>query len=201
MLRVGLTGGLATGKSLVGEYLWGFGCYWISADELGHQVLSPDGEVYPRVVHEFGSGILHADKTIDRKALARLVFDRPDRLALLSSLVHPSVIEREERITCEIKRRDPSAIVIVEAAILIETGSYKRFQKLVLAVCDEATQIRRAMKRSGDSQEEVLARIRRQMPLTEKLRYADYVIDTSGEKLDTLKQVRQLHQSLQGLGS
>ncbi len=196
MLRVGLTGGRATGKSLVGEALAGLGCYLIKADELGHNVLLPGAEAYDAVVREFGRGILDSHGLIDRKALAVEVFSKPERLALLNSLVHPPVIAREEVELAAIQARDPGAIAVVEAAILIECGSYKRFEKVILAVCDEEQQLERAVLRGGISREEARARINRQMPLAEKRKYADYIIDTSGTKEDTLRRTREVYNSL-----
>ena len=196
MLRVGLTGGLASGKSFVGRTLAEFGCHLIQADELGHQVLLPGGEAYDAVVREFGAGILDSEGLIVRKALAALVFDKPERLAVLNSLVHPPVIRHEEEMVARFRAEDPEGIAVVEAAILIETGSYRRFHKVVLAVCEERQQMERAMKRDGLERERVLARLQRQMPLAAKRKYADYVIDTSGSKEDTVRQTRALFEQL-----
>ena len=201
MLRVGLTGGLASGKSFVGHALADLGCHLIQADELGHQVLLPGAEAYDAVVNEFGEEILDQDAVIDRRKLSAVVFGNPERLAKLSSLVHPPVIAREERMLAEIVRSDPRAIVVVEAAILIETGSYKRFDRLIIAVCDQEQQVERAMKRDAYNREEVLARLSRQLPLEEKVRLADYVIDTSGTKENTLEQVRTVYNSLRSLSA
>jgi dephospho-CoA kinase len=203
MLRVGLTGGLASGKSFVGEALARLGCHLIQADELGHEVLSPQGLAYEDVIREFGTGIVNPDGTINRERLAAEVFGKPERLAALNGLVHPPVIRREEELIRAIAARDPDAIVVVEAAILIETGSYARFDKIVLAVCGREQQIERAVER-GFSRAEALARIERQMPLQEKRKYADYIIDTSATKQDTLRQVAEVYESLRlartGLG-
>ena len=196
MLRVGLTGGLASGKSFVGEALERLGCHLIQADQLGHEVLLPGGEAYEPVVREFGRGILNEDGTIDRKRLAAEVFDRPERLGLLNSLVHPPVVRREEEWIAKAESADPCGIVVVEAAILVETGSYKRFDRLIVVVCGEEQQLERAMKRDGARRDEVLARLSRQMPLKEKRMYADYVIDTSGSKEETLRQTREVYESL-----
>lgn len=195
MLRVGLTGGLASGKSFVGRALAELGCHLIQADELGHEVLAPGGEAYAAAVAEFGPGILDAEGRIDRGKLAELVFDDPPRLARLNELVHPPVIRREEALLAEIAARDPRGIAVVEAAILIETGSHRRFDRIVLAVCRPEQQIERALSR-GVSREQALARLRRQMPLEEKRKYAHYVIDTSGSREETLRQVRQVYDSL-----
>jgi dephospho-CoA kinase len=199
MLRVGLTGGLATGKSFVGSCFVSMGCHLVHADELGHQVLAPDGEAYQGVIREFGSGILDEGGAIDRRKLAAEVFSKPDRLAVLNSLVHPAVFSREERWMEEIRAADPNGVVIVEAAILIETGSYQRFSRLILTVCSEEQQIERAMRRDGLTREEILARLSRQLPLEEKRKFADYVIDTSGSKDDTLLQTREVYNSLRSM--
>ena len=199
MLRVGLTGGLASGKSFVGHALADLGCHLIEADELGHQVLLPDGEAYAGVISEFGRDILDNDGLIDRRKLGALVFDKPELLEKLNRLVHPPVAKREERMMAEIGQRDGNAIVVVAAAILVETGSYKRFDRLIVVTCTFEQQIERAMKRGPYSREEVLARLKRQLPLEEKVRLADYVIDTSGCKENTLEQVAAVYQSLRSL--
>jgi dephospho-CoA kinase len=199
MLRIGLTGGLASGKTFVGHALANLGCHLIEADELGHQVLLPGAEAYEPVVKEFGQEILDQDRNIDRRKLSALVWDKPDRLAKLNSLVHPPVIVRQQRTTDEIARLDPAAIVVVEAAILVETGSYKRFDRLIVVVCTVEQQMERAMKRGTYTKAEVLARLSRQLPLEEKLRVADYVIDTSGTKENTLEQVKNVYNSLRSL--
>jgi dephospho-CoA kinase len=196
MLRVGLTGGLASGKSFVGQALADRGCHLIQADRLGHETLLPGGEAYDAAIREFGTGILKPDGTISRQRLAELVFGTPERLAALNALVHPPVIRREEELVAGFAARDPGGIVVVEAAILIETGSYKRFQHVILAVCRLEQQIERAMHRDGLSREEVLKRLARQMPLEEKRKYAHFIIDTSGSKEETLRQVEAAYHSL-----
>lgn len=196
MLKAGLTGGLACGKSFVGQALASLGCHLIQADELGHEVLLPGGEGYEAVVREFGPQILNDDGTIDRKRLATDVFGKPDRLAVLNGIVHPAVFRREEELIQQFRATDPNGIVVLEAAILIETGSYRKCDRLILVVCDEESQIRRAMKRDHSEREEVLARLSRQMPVEEKRRFADYVINTSGSKEETLRQTREVFELL-----
>jgi dephospho-CoA kinase len=199
MLRVGLTGGLATGKSFVGRALAELGCRLLKADDIGHAALEPGGAAYAGAVREFGSEILDEDGSIVRRKLGAVVFGHPEKLKRLNEIVHPAVIAQEERWMREIESQDPASIVVVEAAILIETGSYRRFQTLVLTVCGEEQQIERAIKRDGLSREEVLDRLKRQMPLEEKRKFANYVIDTSGEKEQTLEQVSRLYGELRGL--
>jgi dephospho-CoA kinase len=196
VLKVGLTGGLACGKSFVGQELAELGCHVLQADQLGHQVLLPGAEAYAPVVREFGSGVLDEAGEIDRRALAAQVFGKPERLALLNSLVHPPVMRREEEWLARVAAEDPRGIAVVEAAILIETGSYHRFDKLIVVSCDVEQQVQRSMKRDGAAREEVLARLGRQMPLAEKRKFADFVIDTSGAKEDTVRQARTVYELL-----
>jgi len=201
MLKIGLTGGIGCGKSFVGEALEGYGCLVVHADELGHEVLAREGAAYAPVVAEFGREILNAEGEIDRRALGALVFGNPEKLEQLNALVHPAVIRREEELVAEFAARQPDGIAIVEAAILVETGSYKRFDKLILVTCREDQQVERAMRRNGASEGDVRARIGRQMPLAEKRKFADFVIDTSGEKADTLRQTRAVYDTLRRIKS
>ena len=201
MLRVGLTGGLASGKSLVGRALADLGCYVIEADVLGRQVLEQGGGTYDAVIAAFGKEILDPDGKINRRRLAAIVFadsaDAQQQLAKLNALVHPPVKLRERDLADEFTSSHPDGIVVTEAAILVETGSYKDYDRLIVAVCRPEQQIERSMERDGVSREEVLRRLRRQMPLEEKVKYADFIIDTSGSKEDTLQQVRTVYEALQ----
>jgi dephospho-CoA kinase len=196
MLKVGLTGGLACGKSFVGEALASFGCLLIRADELGHEVLAPGGEAYNAVIDEFGSELVAAGGQIDRRVLAARVFGNPAALARLNALVHPPVVRREKELMAEFAQREPHGIAVVEGAILIETGSYQRFDRLILVICSEEQQIARAMHRDGVSEAEVSARLKAQMPLYEKRKYANFVIDSSGAKEETLRQTRAVYDEL-----
>ncbi|MEZ5399703.1 MAG: dephospho-CoA kinase [Bryobacteraceae bacterium] len=196
MLRVGLTGGLASGKSFVGHVLEEQGCHLIHADRLGHEALSPSGGAYAATVREFGEGILNNDGAIDRRRLAAIVFAQPEKLALLNSFVHPEVFRREEEILAALEREDPRGIAVVEAAIMIEGGSHRRYRKLIVAACPRETQIARAMERDGLTREEVEQRLARQMPLEEKVRYADFVVDTSGSKERTKALVLPIAEAL-----
>ena len=199
MLRVGLTGGLACGKSFVGHSLADLGCYLIEADKLGHEVMMPGAEAYDAIVQEFGPQVLDSDGRINRRKLSGIVWNDPERLGKLSSLVHPPVQVREEVRMAEIARTDPRAIVVVEAAILVETGRYKCFDRLIVVTCASEQQMERALERGSYNKEEILARLKRQLPLAEKLRVADYVIDTSGAKEATLEQVRTVYDKLRSL--
>jgi dephospho-CoA kinase len=199
VLRVGLTGGLASGKSFVGHALADLGCYLIEADQLGHEVMAPGGEAYDGIVREFGRGILDGEGRISRRKLSAIVWTDPERLAKLNSLVHPPVQRREEDRMAEIALADPAAIAVVEAAILVETGRYRSFDRLIVATCNSEQQMERALGRGTYDRDEILARLARQLPLEDKLKVADYVIDTSGSKEATLEQVRKVYGSLRSI--
>jgi dephospho-CoA kinase len=199
MLKVGLTGGYATGKTFVASEFERRNCHLIFADRLGHATLQPDGAAYRPTVQLFGHAILLPDSTIDRKKLASIVFADPDRLAQLNAIVHPAVFQLEEQMLADFRTRDPRGIAILEAAILIETGRYAYCDKLILTACSQETQIARGMKRDDITREAVLARLAKQLSLEEKKRYADFVIDTDGSKEDTVKQVQQVYLSLRSL--
>ena len=199
MIKVGLTGGYASGKSFVAGELERLGCYLIYADRLGHRVLEPDGEAYAPTAEAFGPEILDNDRRIDRKKLAAVVFQAPELLEKLTGFVHPAVFRLEERMLADFAAQNPNGIVVIEAAILIETGRYKMFDRLILTVCDEATQISRGMKRDRLSLEQARQRISRQMPVEEKTSYADYVVNTSGDKKETIRQVQAIYRDLKAL--
>jgi len=199
MLTVGLTGGLASGKSFVSEALAGLGCRVLHADAVGRAALEPGGEAYQPAIDEFGREILNDDGAIDRRRLAAIVFANPERLAKLNSFVHPAVFRREEEFLREAGAADPSVIAVVEAAILVETGSYRKFDRLVVTLCDRETQIERAIHRDGMTRAEVEARLSRQLGAEALRKVANYVIDTSGTKENTLAQVQEVHRVLRSL--
>ena len=197
MLRVGLTGGVATGKTFVGRELAQLGCYVIQADALGHQVLEPAGAAHQPVIDQFGPAIL-TNGRIDRKKLADVVFHDPRQLEVLNGIIHPLVFALEDERLREIAAEDPGAIVVIEAAILIETGAFRRCEKVILTVCTPKQQIERAIAR-GLSETDARARLERQMPIDEKRRFADYIIDTSGTPESTVEQTRDVYTSLRSL--
>jgi dephospho-CoA kinase len=199
MLRIGLTGGLASGKSFVGRALGEMGCLLIEADLLGHQVMAKGAEAYDAIVAEFGAEILDAGGAIDRRRLGKLVFGNPELLDKLNAIVHPRVRARSRRLAEAYATREPDGICVYEAAIIVETGSFRDYDRLIVAACTEEQQVERAMLRDHLTREEVLDRLRRQMPLKEKVKYADYVIDTSGTKEHTLDETRTVYASLRSL--
>jgi dephospho-CoA kinase len=191
MLKAGLTGGMACGKSFVAGALAKLGCYVIEADDIGHEVMEPGGEAYDAVLAAFG--------TIDRPRLAELVFSDPEQLEKLNAIVHPAVKARAARQFREIGERDPQAVVVYVAAILIESGAYREVDKIILVNCSREQQIERAMHRPGASENSVLARLERQMAPEKKMELADYIIDTGGDKEDTLRQTEIVYKKLRRL--
>jgi len=199
MLKVGLTGGYASGKTFVASELERLGCCVIRADELGHAVLLPTGEAYAPVVAAFGREILSPDGAIDRKKLASIAFASPQLLGQLNSFVHPAVFRLEAQRLADFEAEDPRAIVVIEAAILIETGRYSRFDRLILTGCAEEMQIARGIKRDGLTREQVLARLANQMPFEEKKKYARYIVDTGGAKEQTIIHIERIYRDLRRL--
>lgn len=199
MLIAGLTGGLACGKSFVARALKDLGCYVIEADELGHEVMLPGGVAWQPIIDQFGRAVLREDGTIDRSRLAAIVFSDPLQLVKLNAIVHPAVHALTESRFRELGDRDPHAIGIYVAAILIETGSHKEFSKLIVVTCSTEQQVARALERGAVSEKDVLARIARQLPADRKTAVADYVIDTGGTIEATLRQTKMVFEDLRKL--
>ena len=196
MIVVGLTGGMACGKSFVAAALAGMGCHVVEADALGHEVLLPGGAAFGPVVGHFGDEILDAQGRIDRALLAARVFSDPVQLAWLNGIVHPAVRVLAEHRFQEIAAKDPQAIVIYVAAILVEIGSHRDFFRLIVVTCTPEQQFERAMARPGAREEDVRARLARQIPNSRKTGLADYVIDTSGTREETLRQTKIVFEEL-----
>jgi dephospho-CoA kinase len=201
MLKVGLTGGMACGKSFVATALGRLGCHIIEADDVGHAVMAPGGEAHDAVVAAFGAGILDEQGQINRSVLAERVFAHPEQLERLNAIVHPAVRTRAARQFQEFSERDAHGVVVYVAAILIESGAYREVDKIVVVSCAREQQMERAMHRPGASETSVRARLERQMPLDKKKEFADYIIDTSGTKDDTLRQAESVYEDLRRLAS
>ncbi len=191
MLTVGLTGGIASGKSIVARMLQEQGCHIIEADLVAHEFLKPSNPVAQRVVAEFGPEILGPGGAIDRAKLGEMVFGDPQKLARLNALTHPPVLEEIVRQLEEIARKDASSIAVVVAALHVESGYYKNFDRLAVAWCTREQQLSRLMNR-GLTREQAERRIASQLPLDEKRRLADDVIDCSQSFEDTRRQVEEI---------
>jgi dephospho-CoA kinase len=196
MLRVGLTGGIATGKSTVGAMFVELGCHLIESDQITHQLFEPGQAVHAAVVKQFGNRILAVDGTIDRRILGDIVFKDPQARAKLNGLVHPAIIQRQQEWLQEMEAQDPHGIAIVDAALMIEVGTYKNYDKVIVVTCSPEMQRERLRARSALSEEKIESRIRSQMPAEEKIKYADFVIDNSGSIESTRVQVETVYQQL-----
>lgn len=199
MLIVGLTGGYACGKSTVAEMFVELGAVLIDADKIAREVVKPDKQAWFEIVAHFGKGILLENGEIDRKVLGEVVFRDKAEREILNAIVHPRVLEEELKAIEEIKDREPDAIVILSVPLLIESGHYKQCDKIVVVRVDKDTQIIRLMERDGFSREEAIRRISAQMPLSEKVAYADFVIDNSGSREETEVQIKEVFRRLSRL--
>jgi dephospho-CoA kinase len=179
MLKVGLTGSIAVGKSYVCEILRELGAFVLDADQTAREVVQPNTEGWREIVRNFGREVLQSDNTLDRAKLGAIVFADEARRQLLNSIVHPLVIEAQNDWLTKCERENPKGIAVIDAALMIESGGYRRFDKLIVVWCEAETQIRRLMARNNLSREEALKRINAQMPQEEKKKYADFLIDTT----------------------
>jgi len=195
-LLVGLTGGIATGKSTVSEILRRLGAAIIDADQLARDVVEPGQPAWKQIVEEFGPGVRHADGTLDRKTLGAIVFADPERRKRLEALTHPAIRERFLARLDELAAQGFAGLVVFDAPVMIESGNYKNMDRLVVVVADEATQAARLRARDGTDDAEGRRKIASQMPLAEKARLADYVIDNSGDREATVEQVCRVFAAL-----
>jgi dephospho-CoA kinase len=209
MLKVGLTGGIASGKSVVGEMLVALGARLVQADRIAHSLMQPGEPVYNEVVRLFGREILNSDSSINRSKLAELAFGpanaperkRASRIEELNRIVHPVVIRRQDEWMEEMGRQDPRSVAIVEAALILEAGAAKRFDRLIVVTCNEEQRVARFAARQKMDMEaarkEVLRRMAAQLPDEEKIKAADYVIDNSGSLEATREQAQAVWEKLQ----
>ena len=196
MLLVGLTGGIATGKSLVSQILKELGAYIIDADKIARQVVEPEKPAWFEIVKFFGRDIINKDKTINRKRLGEIIFNDPVKKRKLEEIVHPKVIEEENRLVKEYGRKNPNGIVIIDAALLIEAGSHKRVDKLIVVYADKETQFKRLSERDGLSRADAEKRTASQLPLDKKVKMADFVIDNSKGIEETQRQTIDIFNKL-----
>jgi len=207
LLKVGLTGGIASGKSVVGEMFVALGAHLIQADAIAHDLMRPGAAVYEEVVRHFGREILNPDGTINRARLADAAFgsraNQLSRIEELNQIVHPAVIRRQDAWAEEVGRNYPHAIAIVEAALILEAGAGNRFDKVIVVTCRTEQRAERWAQRMNvdleTARKEVARRMAAQLPDEEKIKAADYVIDNSGWLEETRKQVKQVYERLRGL--
>lgn len=201
MILVGLTGGIGSGKSQVAQMFKRLGAYLIDADELAREAVGPGRPALKRIVEAFGPEFLNPDQTLNRAKLGRLIFEDPEKRSLLNSIVHPYVFSEEEGRRKEIAQKNPGAVVLFDAALLIETGSHQLMDKVILVTIGRRKQMSRIMKRDGLTRREALQRVEAQMPSVWKKKEADYLID-GGQPLEALEhQVRKIYEELKPLAA
>ena len=176
MILVGLTGGLATGKSTVARMFQDCGAMLIDADLLARLVVEPDKPAWREIVRAFGKQILRPDRTLDRAALATIVFQNRTKLRQLGAIIHPRVAREQSRLTREIAKKHPHAVILYDAPVLIEAGAHKRMDRVIVVTADRETQIARLQYRNHLTRIEALRRIRAQTPLARKIKLADFVV-------------------------
>jgi dephospho-CoA kinase len=196
MLKVGLTGSIAVGKSFVCETFRELGAFVLDADLTAREVVAPNTLGLQLIVENFGAEVLQANGELDRVKLAAIVFADEAKRQLLNSIVHPLVIEAQNGWMAERERENPRGIAVIDAALMIESGSYRRFKKLIVVWCRPALQLERLVLRNNLTPEEALKRINAQMPQEEKKRYADFLIDTSEGFADTRRQTSEIYDQL-----
>lgn len=208
MLKVGLTGGISSGKTVAGEMFVALGAHLVQADRIAHSLMQPGEAVYNEVVRHFGGGILNPDLSVNRAKLAEVAFGpanapegkRASRIEELNRIVHPVVIRSQDEWMREMGRQDPHAVAIVEAALILEAGAAEHFDRLIVVTCSAEQRVTRfAARQKMDleaARKEVLRRMASQLPDEEKVKAADYVIDNSGSLNATRDEVRQVWEKL-----
>lgn len=190
MILVGLTGGVATGKSTVAKMFKQCGAVVIDADELAHEVVKPGTPAWREIVAFFGKTVLNQDRSLNRQALGSIVFRNPKKRRQLERIIHPRVAREQARLTKQAARADPTAVVIYDVPLLFEAGIDTRVDKTLVVTADRETQLARLKKRNGLSRVEAIRRIRSQMPLSKKVHLADIVIDGTLSRHNAMKAVR-----------
>ncbi|MFH1198643.1 MAG: dephospho-CoA kinase [Candidatus Omnitrophota bacterium] len=191
-LILGLTGSFGSGKTTVAGILESYGAKIIDADKIAHQVIKPGGPAYNKIARAFGARVLDEDKSINRHLLAQIVFNHHNLLVKLNSIVHPEVI----RVIKDELKRAKASVVVIDAPLLIETGLDKLTHKLIVVKINKLEQLRRLQEKLGLSKRDIQLRINCQLPLEEKVRRADFVIDNNKTILETKKQVTQIRRKL-----
>jgi len=199
MLKVGLTGSIAVGKSFVCEVFEEFGCFVLDADQTAREVVKPKTEGLRLIVENFGEDVLLSNGELDRKKLGGIVFADEVKRQLLNSIVHPLVKESQDKWLEEKEKKSPAGVAIVDAALLIESAGYTRFDKLIVVWCDSDIQLQRLMLRDKLNKKEALRRISSQMSQEEKKKYADFLIETSGGFETTRNHVKRVYFELRKL--
>lgn len=199
MLKVGLTGSIAVGKTFVCDVARELGCHVLDADTLARDAVARGSDGLAEIIEHFSKDVLLTNGELDRKKMAAIVFADVEKRELLNSIVHPRVIKTQDKWLSKLEQNDADAIAIIDAALMIESGGYKRFDKIIVVWCAADIQLSRLMNRDGLSREEAQTRIAAQMSQDEKKEFADYLIDSSGGFEDTRRQTAEIVSKLRQL--
>ncbi len=195
-MLIGLTGGIASGKSIVAGMFKSLGAYIIDADQISRDVMLPESETYKKVVNTFGKEILKIDRSIDRRKLGDIVFGDQEKIARLNECTHPEIFKEINHEVENIRKEHPDALIIIDVPLLIETKVQNIFDKIIVVYTEEAAQLRRLNERDGLSKTEANKRITSQIPLEEKVKHADFVIYNDKGLENTRKQVEEIYKKL-----
>ena len=196
MLLIGLTGGIASGKTTVSNMFVKLGAHLIDADVIARDVVKPDKPAWKEIVSAFGESVLGDKKEIIREKLAAAIFNSPEKRKQLEAITHPKIIEEENQLINEIRKNNKPGIIILDAALLIEAGHHNRVDKLIVVYLNKNTQIKRLRKRDSLSLADAEKRLDSQMSLDEKVNLANYVIDNGKSTDEVEKQVSQIYKKL-----
>ena len=196
MLIVGLTGGVASGKTAVSRVLREEGAYIIDADQIARELVQPHKPAWNELVRAFGKEILQEDGSIHRRKLADKVFTDPEQRKVLNQILHPRIKEEMDRRIKEIRQKDPEAIVVIDAPLLVELGVYRKVDRLIVVTSTQMQQMERLKERDGRSPEEALRLFSSQMPVEEKVKLADFVIRNEGSLEETKKRAKEVFKEL-----
>ena len=195
-ILVGLTGGIGSGKSLAAKFFLEQGAHIIDADQLSRELVRPGHPALKEIVDAFGEGILEPSGNLDRETLAKIIFDDTENKYTLEAILHPKVIVREQEIYLNISASNPSAIVIVDAALLIESGNYMNVDKVIVVQSREEQQVQRILSRGSQSYDQAISRIKNQMSFEEKSKYADYILDNQSQPEGLRINVQEIYAKL-----
>ena len=195
-LLVGVTGGMGSGKTLVAAIFLEFGAYILDADAICRKLVEPGQPALKEISESFGKTIIDEFGKLDRKKLAQVIFGDSKKKKVLENILHPRVFEFEKQEYKNICQKNPKALVIIDAALLIESGNYMTMDKVIVVNADRKSQIKRVMGRTGWDRDEVVARINNQMPIKEKIKYADFVLDNFANEDFLRKKVKELYKKL-----
>ncbi len=197
MTIIGVTGGFGTGKTTVAGQFKDKGAVVLDADEIAHKVTSRNGGAYKKVVKVFGKGILKRNKEIDRRRLGKLTFNNKGLLKKLCAIIHPPVIKTMRQELQKLKKENPASVVILDVPLLIEADMLKMVDKLIVVNTKRRLQIKRCREKTGLGREEILARIKSQMPIKEKIGFSDFLIDNNGTRKETERKVKKIWEQIQ----